>query len=725
LIEDSPPITPSAASRAPPAVLVVNDRESQRIAIGAILAPLGLDVVEADSGRAALRAVLHQTFALILMDVQMPSMDGYETATLIRQRAQSSRTPVVFVTAYSRGDEQILAAYSSGAVDFLFTPIVPNVLRAKVSVWVDLFLQSRDLQRKSDELQSSLAAITTLNQALTDSQAGTQAVLDSVADGILTTGETGDIEAVNRSAQILFGYSEDEVIGKPIALMIDPASESDADELAVGPPLVTQAPIGPVESVGHRSDGSDIALEVERGALTVGERALTLTFVRDISERKAYTEALKHQALHDGLTGLANRALFAEHVAQGLALAKRKHEARAVLVMDLDGFKRVNDRLGHDQGDSLLKQLASRLVAALRETDTIARLGGDEFAILPGEPTDLPAAAALVWRLQQTCASGFELDGEVVHVTPSIGIAIYPEHGRTAPELLRRADVAMYNAKRSGGGYAVADDTQEKLAARQLDLMLDLRQSVVRDELILHYQPKIQVDTGRICGVEALVRWQHPTRGILPPSEFMTEVENSDMLAPLTHWVLNEALRQQREWHDRGADLTMAVNISANSLNSRSVLLDTVEQLSDTWNTVPDRLILELTESALIEADAPRILGRLHDMGIKLSIDDFGTGYSSLSYLQRLPVDELKIDRSFVTGLGTDGHDDDAVIVRSTTELAHNLGLTVVAEGVERAVALNMLVGYGCDRAQGYFLGRPSPPRELTERIAPSAAVIV
>jgi diguanylate cyclase (GGDEF)-like protein/PAS domain S-box-containing protein len=719
-------IAPPDGRTARPSVLVINDRESQRIAIDVMLAPLALDIVAVDSGHSGLRAVLRQTFALILMDVRMPTMDGFETAALIRQRRQSSRTPIMFVTAY-REDEQMLAAYTSGAVDFVLTPIVPEVLRAKVSVWVDRFLQTEELHRKSEELQRSLASITSLNQALSDSHASTQAVLDNVADGILTTDESGVIESINRSAQNLFGYREDEVIGQHVASLIDPLLQLEADDAVTSSPtlLTSLTQARTTETLGRRQDGSTFALEIEHGQLAVGDRSLTLTFVRDISERKAQTEALAHQALHDGLTGLANRTLFAEHVSQALASATRNGESRAILVMDLDGFKRVNDTLGHDQGDRLLKLFSDRLVAATRQSDTIARLGGDEFAILPGDATDLPAAAAMVWKLQQTCASGFELDEQVVHVSASIGIAIFPEHGKTPAELLRRADVAMYHAKRSGSGHAIVDDAQEELATRQLKLLLDLRECVSRGELILHYQPKIQLGTGAICGVEALVRWQHPVRGMLLPGMFMAEVERSELLAPLTQWVLNEALRQQRAWHDDGIDLTVAVNISAHSLTASSKLLASLEQTQKNWDTQPDRLILELTESALIESDAPRLLTQVHDMGIGLSIDDFGTGYSSLSYLRRLPVDEIKIDRSFVTSLASRGEDDDdAVIVRSTIELAHNLGLTVVAEGVEDDVALDMLGKYQCDRAQGYFLGRPCPAEELTPRLTPSQALL-
>ena len=708
---------PADEGRARPSVLVINDQESQLVAITAILAPLDLDIVPVTSGRAGLRAVLRQTFALILMDVRMPTMDGFEAATLIRRRPQSSRTPIIFVSAHSREDAQIVIAYTSGAVDFVFTPIVPNVLRAKVSVWVDRFLQTEELHRQSEELQRSLASITSLNQALSDSHASTQAVLDNVADGILTTDKLGVIESINRSAQNLFGYREHEVIGQPISSLIKLVPRPGSGTTSTA--LITPLPdAGTTETFGCRQDGSKLALEIEHGQLETDGRSLTLTFVRDISERKAHTEALAHQALHDGLTGLANRTLFTEHVSRALASATRNHESRAVLIMDLDGFKRVNDSLGHDQGDRLLKRFTDRLVAATRETDTIARLGGDEFAILPGDATDIPGAAAIVWKLQEMCAPGFEFDEQTVHVSASIGIAMFPEHGKTPAELLRRADVAMYHAKRSGSGHAIADDAQEELATRQLELLFDLRNCVPRSELMLHYQPKVELGTGVICGVEALVRWQHPDRGMLLPGMFMTEVERTEVLAPLTQWVLNEALRQQQAWDRSGINLTMAINISAHSLNARSTLLTSLKEAQKTWDIRPDRLILELTESALVEADAPRLLAQVHDMGIGLSIDDFGTGYSSLSYLKRLPVDEIKIDKSFVTSLASRGEDDDdAVIVRSTIELAHNLGLTVVAEGVEDDIAMDMLGRYRCDRAQGYFLGRPCPAQELTPRL--------
>jgi diguanylate cyclase (GGDEF)-like protein/PAS domain S-box-containing protein len=673
-----------------PAILIVDDDATNRLALRAMLAPLGHETVEADSGRAALRAVLLRSFALILMDVRMPTLDGYE----------SERTPIIFVTSYGRDETETATAYASGAVDFVFAPVRADVLRAKVSIFVDLFVQSQTVQR-------SLDAITKLNAALSDSEARTRAVLDNVADGIFTLDENGLIVSVNRSVTRLFGYSPEEPVGQPLAFVIAREHKGDFQGLgtASGEPANPLTHNRGTETLGLRQDGSTFAMEVERGQMVHGGRTFMLAFVRDVSERKAYVDALEHQALHDSLTGLANRTLFGDHVSLALASAKRTNESRAVLVVDLDGFKHVNDTLGHDHGDALLTEVGRRLSGVVREADTVARLGGDEFAILPGGPADLVAAAAVAWKIQHACEPEFVINGDAISVSASVGIALFPDHGNDPGELLRHADLAMYEAKRAGTGYAVFDAEQEKQLAHHLALLGDLRQCVRRDELVLHYQPKIDLLTRQISGVEALVRWRHPAHGLLAPGNFMPEVERIELIEPVTRWVLNEALRQQRTWNDAGVDLTMAVNIAGRSLCDSSDLPSTVTELTSAWGTDPARLTLELTERALIEPGALEVLGRLHAMGAKVSIDDFGTGYSSLAYLQRLPVDEIKVDRSFVTGLIAGG--DDEIIVRSTVDLAHNLGLQVVAEGVEDETVVEMLVGYACDSAQGYFFSPP------------------
>ena len=481
----------------PPAILIVDDDEGKRLAIRAILAPLGHVIVDADSGRAALRAVLRQRFALVLMDVRMPTLDGYETARLIRERSQTRLTPIIFVTASVRSHPMATAtAYASGAVDFIFTPIIPDVLRAKVSTFVDLFDQSQ-------ELHWSLQSITVLNAALRDSEARAQAVLQNVTDGILTIDEGGLIESFNRSAQRLFGYAEEEVIGQPAGLILAPSHHdtlSDATRFTPSPVSARVTPAAPNETVGRRKDGSCFPLEIETSQTQIGKRTFTIGCMRDISERKAYVETLGHQALHDALTGLPNRILFDDRMHQAIASADRADEPRGVLLMDLNDFKQVNDTLGHDQGDTLLRELGKRLTAALRDTDTVARLGGDEFGILLDGATDLAAAATAAWKSQRACEPAFVINDERVHVSPSIGIALFPEHGRTTADLLRRADLAMYDAKRSGSSHAVFDAAQEQQMAHSLSLLADLRECVARNELVVHYQPEVDLATRRPPG---------------------------------------------------------------------------------------------------------------------------------------------------------------------------------------------------------------------------------
>jgi diguanylate cyclase (GGDEF)-like protein/PAS domain S-box-containing protein len=688
-------------------VLVVNDRDDQRLAIRSMLARLRLTVVEADSGRAALAAVAHETFAVILMDVRMPILDGYETAKLIRERSELRLTPIIFVTAFGRDDAETAAAYESGAVDFIFTPVRPDVLRAKVSAFVELFVQSQALKR-------SLESITALNSALHDSEVRAQAVVQNVTDGIVTADEAGVIESFNKSARALFGYSEEDVIGQPLQLIIAPSHHDDVGDpaRATWSLLAAKEPAEPIETMGCRKDGSCFHMEMGVSQMPIGGRTVTIGCIRDISERTAYTEMLEHRTLHDELTGLPNRTLFSDRMDQAIASAYRADEPRGVLVVDLDKFRAVNELIGRENGDLLLKSVAERLRGAVHDPDTVARLGGDEFGILPSGETDVETAATIAWKVREAFELPFVIGSDVVDVRVTIGVAFFPQHGRAPVDLLRRADLAMRQAKRAGQGVGVFNAERDDPTARRLTLLSELRDGIPRGELVLHYQPKIDLaGPRRTKGVEALVRWQHPTDGLLMPGQFMPEAERSELIEPLTSWVLNEALRQQRLWSDAGLDLTMAVNISARSLGLGSDLPDTVARLTETWGIAPGTLILEVTENALIDGDAG-VLDLLHAMGERLAIDDFGTGHSSLVYLQRLPIDEVKIDRSFVMNVAS--APGDAVIVRSTIELAHNLGLTVVAEGVEDEVALDMLVMNGCDSAQGYLFSRPCPAEELT-----------
>ena len=692
------------------AILVVDDNAAKRLSIQAILAPLH-EIVEACSGEEALRAVLSRTFAVILMDVQMPEMDGYETARLIRMRRESEHTPIIFITADSYGGAEVPIAYASGAVDFMVGTIVPSVLRAKVSIFVDLF-------KKSLELERSLGDVTTLSERFRDSEAHFRAVLHNVADGIVTLSDDGLIESFNRAATRLFGFDEDEAIGLPFATMVTqtaPAGDADPDN-------------GPL---GRRKDGSTFPLEQSLSHVRLGTRTVHICCVRDISEREAYTEALQHQALHDPLTGLPNRVLFRERLGNAIRRSARTQEPLALLLVDLDGFKRVNDTLGHQNGDVLLRLVAGRIAGCLRDGDTISRLGGDEFAILPLSPTELAGAATVAWKVQGAFAAPFVVGEHSVDLRVSIGMALSPKHGDNIDDLMRRADLALYDAKRNQGGCALFAEEQERAPARKLALLGNLRHCVERDELVLHYQPKVDLQSGETIGLEALIRWNHPTGRLLSPDEFMPVVESSELMISITGWVINEALRKLRVLRDKGFDLTMAVNLGARCLAHDAGILESVEDMTKAWGIPPGKLTFELTESALIDTTLPELLARLKSLEQHLSIDDFGTGYSSLVYIQRLPVVEIKADRSFVMTMAS--VKSDAVIVRSIIELAHNLSIKVVAEGVEDEATLAMLVDYGCDEAQGYLIARPMPgpdvaawldtsPFGLPRRLPPAAS---
>jgi diguanylate cyclase (GGDEF)-like protein len=422
-------------------------------------------------------------------------------------------------------------------------------------------------------------------------------------------------------------------------------------------------------------------------------------------------------AYHDGLTGLPNRVLFNDRLEQAIRSAKRGDPPPTILIMDLDRFKEVNDSLGHHVGDLLLQHVARRCGAALsRESDTLARLGGDEFAILlPG--SDTAGAQVVARNVLAALEEPTMLEGQRIVAGGSIGIASYPEHGAEASTLLRHADIAMYAAKRAGSGFAVYDPRYNTQTQQRLSLMSELRHAVEHDEFVLYYQPKVDLATGTVEQVEALVRWRHPERGFVPPEQFIPFAEHTGYIKAITQCVVAKALAQLEQWHAAGIALNISVNISARDVGNPE-LLAVFAEFARTHGHVLASLALEITESGIM-SDTARALNMLHSlrgMGMRLSIDDFGTGYSSLSYLKRLPVQEIKIDRSFVIDVAQNR--DDAVIVRSTIDLGHNMGLRVVAEGVEDQQTCDLLRSWGCDLAQGYFISRPVPAEELLPWLA-------
>src|SRR4051794_25699153 len=422
--------------------------------------------------------------------------------------------------------------------------------------------------------------------------------------------------------------------------------------------------------------------------------------------------AKEHQAVHDALTGLPNRSLFSHRIDQVLT-GRRGDWTAAVMLIDLDHFKEINDTLGHHAGDRLLQEVAQRLRASLDEQDTVARLGGDEFGVLLPDLPDDESASAVAQHLLVQMRDPFLIDGLTLEVDASIGIACAPEHGSDVEQLNQRADIAMYAAKEGGRGHVMFEPQLDRYSPRRLSLAGSLRSAIADGEIVLFFQPKAELTTGKIVGVEALARWQHPRLGLIGPSEFVPIAEQTGLIGPLTSHVLEQALRQVREWFEQGEELSVAVNLSARSFLDAQLAVEIPRLLEATG--VDARLLeLEITESMLMldPARAKATLERLSAIGLSLSVDDFGTGYSSLANLKRLPVDGIKIDKSFVIDMPHDA--SDAAIVRSTIDLAHNLGLRVVAEGVESHEAWRRLEDLGCDLAQGFHVSRPVPAEAMT-----------
>ena len=468
----------------------------------------------------------------------------------------------------------------------------------------------------------------------------------------------------------------------------------------------TDLPISPIKQVGTKLL---ITAFIVVWIAAWGALILSSLIIKGIENKN---REIEHQAQHDSLTGLLNRVWLGSHMNEILLKATKRKSSVAILVMDLDRFKEINDTLGHDSGDELLKHVAGRIKNAIQETDIVIRLGGDEFAIImpDGDPS---SAMGCVGRILRSMEAPVKLAQAKVDAKISIGISFFPDHGGELNTLIRRSEVAMYEAKLKNSGYAIYHRDNDPYNIRRLTLLSDLNDAVNREQLSLLFQPKVEIANGRIIGAEALIRWNHPELGSIPPNEFIPLAEHGGMIQPITLWVMSESLRQQAQWRDNGIALNIAINISAKNLQDSGFPRQLAE-LMKVWNASPESVELEITESAVMldPTQALAILAELHSMKIRLSIDDFGTGYSSLAYIKKLPVDTIKIDRSFVMDMENDSNDE--AIVRATVGMAHSLGLKVVAEGIETLGAWKMLEEMGCDIAQGYFISRPLPFDQLS-----------
>jgi diguanylate cyclase (GGDEF)-like protein/PAS domain S-box-containing protein len=577
-------------------------------------------------------------------------------------------------------------------------PFLDAVNEAYMQSDTDRTMLERSLELSSLELLVANSTMRTL--------------IESSADGIFAFNRECRFTVWNPAMEQLFGFNKWRVIGKYASDIFPSVNNTGIDHLFVDTlegKTVTIDGWAPLESrTGERVyyEGQSSPLLTETGSISGG-----LAIIRNITRRKEAEEALQHQTRHDSLTNLPNRALLLEHIAEAKLVADQVGSVMALLMLDLDHFQEVNNTFGHQYGDQLLQQVGQRLCQAVGGAAIIARLGGDEFAIfLPA--ADEINARQIAQAISVVLEEPIQVEDNSLQVEASIGIALYPAHGADSLTLLRHADVAMYVAKKGHEGHALYDPQRDHYRPQRLALLGDLRKAIADNELCLYYQPKADLATGRVKSVEALLRWQHPTRGFIPPDQFIPLAEQTGLIEPLTHWVIETALQQCRCWLDSGITLAVAVNLSMWNLRDVS-LPDTVAGLLAQYR-IPARLLLcEITESAMMvdAAGILLVLQNLAALGLRIAIDDYGTGYASLAYLKQLPASELKIDRSFVQYLVTDQADQ--AIVQSTVILAHHLGMQVVAEGVEDQACWDLLTTFGCDMAQGYYLSRPVPAQEL------------
>ncbi|MDQ2870601.1 MAG: EAL domain-containing protein [Acidobacteriota bacterium] len=545
------------------------------------------------------------------------------------------------------------------------------------------------------------------------------AIMESSHDAVISTTPDGRVASWNAGAIAMYGYTAEEMDGKPISVLEPPDREGEISTILAR--IEKGDTVVRYETERVRKDGSMVEVAVSVSAIRdeLGELTGVASIARDISDRKRAEEQIVFQSVHDPLTGLPNRALLMERLNDSLAKARRTGRLLAVLFLDLDLFKAINDGYGQRAGDVIFQEVALRLAQSVRGDDMVARIGGDEFIVLLPEITRAEDAVVVARKLLEAVAQPFSCGGRRVDLTTSIGVSVYPDDGQDSEALLRSADNAMERAKVKGRNnyqVSIAELTEE--AVQRLALQAGLRQAIEKDELVLHYQPVLSLTTGRIVEMEALVRWQHPERGLIMPGAFIDVAEKAGMMVPLGEWVLSRASRQARTWHDMGfPDLRMAINLSPSQFHERNLISSVRAALSDAA-LKPETLEIEITEGVAMEDAEVTVanLLALRELNVGVSIDDFGTGYSSLSYLKRFPVTTLKIDRSFVTDVVTNSADRG--IVRAVVAMAHGLNLNVIAEGVETKEQFAYLRESGCDALQGYWFSHPLPVEKVDGLLA-------
>ncbi|WP_437881460.1 putative bifunctional diguanylate cyclase/phosphodiesterase [Pseudomonas sp. LRF_L74] len=671
-------------------LLVVDDREENLVAMEALLDTGEWDVRTVSSGEEALECMVSEDVGLVLLDVQMPKMNGFEVARLMRGNPTTRHTPIIFLSAISQTEDSVLHGYAVGAVDFILKPFDPKVLKHKIYTLLEH-------ERHRHELQI-------LNEQLNSARAFTASVLENASEGILVVDQSGIIDFANPAMARMLQAEVQDLQGTHLLTYLQNADAATWQDSEFYRHWRAEQSYRQHDAVLNTLGGECLPVTLSCASLPQYRDSMVLIAL-DMSVVRNLHAQLESQAITDALTGLYNRRGFHQALDSALSRIERSGKRLAVLYLDLDGFKRINDSLGHDVGDQVLRTVAEQLKTCLRPYDVLARMGGDEFTALLDSLEHPEDAARVAEKLIELVSMRHKVEGVEFTVGASIGIACFPECGKTVEGLLRAADMAMYEAKRAGRQqYRFFSPEMNGRARSRLMLEESLRTAIENDDFMLVYQPQIDLVSGRLRGFEALLRWQHPVAGTVSPGVFIPLLEETRLINHVGSWIFSHGIRQCRDWRELfGEDLVLSLNVSPVQFSMPQLVQELREAL-ETHGVKPSQLEVEVTESALMQ-DLEMTREQLHQLrqlGVRIAIDDFGTGYSSLAYLRHFELDTLKIDRLFIANMLDSPKD--AAIVSTIIDLAHNLGLEVIAEGVETTAQRDWLVEHKCMSMQGFLV---------------------
>jgi diguanylate cyclase (GGDEF)-like protein/PAS domain S-box-containing protein len=702
-------------------ILIVDDIDENLYILENLLKQLKLqhlNTIKALSGEQCLQISISESIDLIILDIQMPNMNGFEVAKFLKSNSKTKHIPIVFLSAAFKKEEFVRQGFELGAVDYFTKPIEKYSFLSKIKVYIQLFIKQRELVYFNQHLDTLVNEQTTelLNnqKELKKSKQRYFELYNLAPIGYCTLSEKGLIKESNLSASTLLGLSQNSLINKPFSQFLHLDSQNTYN--------------GFYQQLFRSSEDAECELKLIQPDKSVFWAHLSATIethnnvleirllLNNISERKIAEEKLIYMAHYDTLTGLpSNRMLLAARLLQNMKQVERRNETLAVIVIDVDNFKVINDTYGLNVGDQLLITLSKEMRAILRKEDTLARVGGDEFVIIMSNLPNVKSILPLIASILEVTSQQFLINKFLIQVSASIGVKFYSQAEIIDPDhLLRQAEQAMYEAKLLGKNrYYVFDTKADDLVRNRLNKIKRIGKALIDNEFVLYYQPKVNMRTGQVVGVEALIRWQHPQKGLVPPNEFLPAIEEHLLSISVGEWVIRTALTQIENWQSLGIHIPISINVGALQLLSNNFVSHFEKILLEFPNVSPSFLEIEVLETSGIEdlSKASKVVNSLRKLGINFALDDFGTGYSSLTYLKRLEITLIKIDQSFVRGMLED--QSDLAIIEGIIGLCDAFKMHVIAEGVETLEHGQILLQLGCELAQGYFIAHPMPNHEF------------